>query len=312
MIKFIVFVATVYAVIQILLLFGVFEKPKGVVKAKEEHLKVEKQEKLRKKEERALGFYVLLTDPVRTTMLTPYLRDDLEYLISRLEIRCKTMDRNLSPEEWLGKQLKLLYLGIISVIIGVFTNFFFTFVGFALIVTYVIQKPLLKAKVDAEDKIIADNFNDLFLCLYSTLKRGSSARIAKPVKVYLETLRECGDEKTIQVMGKLGDFLLNNLYHYEDHVAVPKLKERYRSATVVNFCNVATQALLGIDNGDNLLTFRQELMQRKELEMNKKFDRRIDFGSMSIYSIYVILFILVIISFRSKLPLEFVKGLGIF
>ena len=310
--KLIIIFATLFAVIQILNLYGVFERPKGVAKVKKEHIKVEQQEKKHNRERQLLEAYKSLANIVRSTALTPYKYDELEYLIRRLDIRCKTIDRCLTPDEWLGKQLLWLYGGIILIIIGVLVKSAFIIMGFACICVYATKKVLLKMKVDKEDKIIADNFNDLFSALYSTLKQGSKARISHPVESYLNSLRECGDEETIRVMGKLGDFLLNNLYHYEDHVAVPKLKERYRSATVVNFCNVATQALTGVDNGDNLLMFRQELMQRKELEMNKKFEKRIELGSISVYALYIILFILIIISWRSKLPLDMIKNLGLF
>jgi hypothetical protein len=44
---------------------------------------------------------------------------------------------------------------------------------------------------------------------------------------------------------------------------VPKLREKYHSPVIVNFCNVATQSLQGIDNLDSLLTLKMELTRRK-------------------------------------------------
>ena len=89
---------------------------------------------------------------------------------------------------------------------------------------------------------------------------------------------------------------------YEDHIAVPKLRDSYKSATIINFCNVATQSLNGVDNFDNLLTFKMQLTDRKTNLMRKRQQKILAAGNRSIYAIWVILFIFIVVGWKSKLP----------
>lgn len=154
-----------------------------------------------------------------------------------------------------------------------------------------------------EDDVIDQNFINLYLLLYSKLRQGSRARIADTVQQYVDTLRENAGTYTDDVMLKLGRQLLNLLNQYQDEVAVEKLKDTYRSATIVNFCAAAATALRGVDNSDNLLTLRQQLERKQENAMREKSHKILARGSRSIYAIYGILFVLVIVSMYSKLPL---------
>ena len=104
-------------------------------------------------------------------------------------------------------------------------------------------------------------------------------------------------------MLKLAKYLLNLLSLYEDHVAVPKLKEIYHSATIINFCNVASQSLNGVENYDNLLTFKMQLVERKTELMRQRSAKLVRNGERSIYLIYLILFIFIIVGWYSKLPI---------
>ena len=103
-------------------------------------------------------------------------------------------------------------------------------------------------------------------------------------------------------MLKLSRYLLNLLALYEDHVAIPKLREAYHSATIINFCNVATQSLNGVENADNLLSFKMQLVDRKTELMRKRQQKILQAGERSIYAIWIILFIFVIVGWYSKLP----------
>ena len=81
------------------------------------------------------------------------------------------------------------------------------------------------------------------------------------------------------------------------------LREVYHSATIINFCNVASQALQGIDNFDNLLTFKMQLVERKTNLMRKRQQAILRSGERSIYAIWVILIIFIAVGWYSKLPL---------
>ena len=168
----------------------------------------------------------------------------------------------------------------------------------------------LKQKIQDEDEVINMYFIDLYLLMYSKLKQGSKARLQKVVESYIDTLKVSSNVEVQFVMTKFARFFLNNLTMYEDHVAVPKLRERYRSATIVNFCNIAAQALQGIDNGDNLLTLKQELVRRKTDMMKAKAEKLRIQGERSLVLIYVILFIFIGVGWYSKLPTDFFSMFG--
>ena len=134
------------------------------------------------------------------------------------------------------------------------------------------------------------------------MRQGSRARLQGTVENYIDTLQDTNTIEVKNVMLKLARYLLNLLSLYEDHVAVPKLKEIYHSATIINFCNVATQSLNGVENFDNLLTFKMQLVERKTELMRERSQAIVRKGEMSIYAIYIILFIFIIIGWYSKLP----------
>ena len=119
---------------------------------------------------------------------------------------------------------------------------------------------------------------------------------------YIDSIQQASSTDETRVMLKLAKYLLNLLSLYEDHVAVPKLKEIYHSATIINFCNVASQSLNGIDNYDNLLTFKMQLVERKTELMRQRSAQLVRSGERSIYCIYIILFIFIIVGWYSKLP----------
>ena len=150
-----------------------------------------------------------------------------------------------------------------------------------------------------------DYFIDLYLLLYSKLRQGSRARLQGTVENYINTLDGQAKTDVSEVMLKLSRYLLNLLSLYEDHVAVPKLRDIYHSATIINFCNVASQALSGIDNFDNLLSFKMMLVERKTNVMRKRQQAILRNGERSIYAIWIILIIFVVVGWWSKLPKGF-------
>ena len=157
-------------------------------------------------------------------------------------------------------------------------------------------------KIQEEDTIIDNYFIELYLLLYSKLRQGSRARLQGTVENYIDSIQQASSTDVTKVMLKLAKYLLNLLSLYEDHVAVPKLKEIYHSATIINFCNVASQSLNGIDNYDNLLTFKMQLVERKTEVMRERSKQLVRKGERSIYCIYIILFIFIIAGWYSKLP----------
>ena len=223
------------------------------------------------------------------------------YWIQRLEIRSDKLDRLYTPEELRGKYAAPLLFTAMLIPLALI-NILFLVPLAIFIVKFILYPVTYNARIRDEDEIIDNYFIDLYLLLYSKLRQGSRARLQGTVENYIDTLQDTNTVEVKNVMLKLARYLLNLLSLYEDHVAVPKLKEIYHSATIINFCNVATQSLNGVENFDNLLTFKMQLVERKTELMRERSAAIVRKGEMSIYAIYIILFIFIIIGWYSKLP----------
>ena len=264
-------------------------------------IKKDKSEnKKREREKTKLEIYTQVTEMFRGILLPASKEADYKYYLSRLKYRSEILNRNITPEEFAGKEFLLLCLGIVVIPLGIFFKPCFIVGGF-LVVRYILKPTLMKRKIYDEDEIIDLYFIDLYLLLYSKLRQGSKARLSSTVESYVDTLHTSNNAEMKRVMLGLAEFLLNNLSMYPDHEAIPLLRERYKSATIVNFCNVASQALQGIDNADTLLTFKMALVEKKAKMMRKLADKMRIKGERSIYLIYILLFIFIGMSWASKI-----------
>lgn len=297
----IIILLTLFAVINILRSFGVFEFTKSSGKVVNEIREARKNNKKRARETRKLALYASVTNMFRGILMTESQYENHKYWIKRLELKSKVLDKLYTPEEYRGKYALFVLVGICVIPIGVFFKPILILTGVSLFL-FISYPTGLRQRIEDEDVIIDNNFLDLYLLLYSRLKQGSRARIQSVVESYIETLENEKDVSKKDVMLKLARYMLNTLSQYEDHVAIPKLRERYNSATIINFCNVAGQALQGVDNSDNLLTFKMQLVERKTLAMEARSERIYAWGLRSIYLIWVILFFFVCCGWYSKLP----------
>lgn len=292
---------TVFAVYEILRSFGVFEFNLNPTKVTSSVQSERRSAKKIKQEKQKLDFYAGVTNTFRGLVMTPTIYENHEYYIQRLELRSKVLNRFYTPEEYRGKFAFFVLVSLFFIPLGVFFPPAFIVPAVALLV-YFTYPAGLKQQIQDEDIIIDNNFLNLYLLMYSKLKMGSRARLQGVVESYIDTMQNESDEKTKTTMVKLARFMLNNLSQYEDHVAIPKLRERYNSATIINFCNVAGQALQGVDNADNLLTFKMQLVERKTSAMEKRSEKIFAQGQKSIYLIWVILFFFVACGWYSKIP----------
>lgn len=276
-------------------LFGV-----SVGKSSDVIKKDKSDNKKREREKTKLEIYTQVTEMFRGILLPASKEADYKYYLSRLKYRSEILNRSITPEEFVGKEFLLLCLGIVALPLGIFFKPCFILGGF-LILRYILKPVIMKRKIYDEDEIIDLYFIDLYLLLYSKLRQGSKARLSSTVESYVDTLHTSNNAEMKRVMLGLAEFLLNNLSMYPDHEAIPLLRERYKSATIVNFCNVASQALQGIDNADTLLTFKMALVEKKAKMMRKLADKMRIKGERSIYLIYVLLFIFIGMSWASKI-----------
>lgn len=303
MYSYVVVLSTVFAIYNILRLYGVFEfskKNSKIISIIEEE---RKHNKSRKREIKKLAFYAQITEMFRGVVMNAIIYENHQYFIQRLDIRSEVLNRQLTPEEIRGKYFLFVIVGIICIPLGLFLPILFI-VPIAALICWSMYQTIYRQKIHDEDVIIDDWFIDLYLLMYSQLKLGSRARLQNVVESYIKSTETQQDRQVKDVMLKLSHYILNLLSLNEDHVAIPMLKDIYRSATIINFCNVAGQALNGIDNADNLLTFKMTLTERKLNMMRKRSERMIARGERSIYLIYIILFIFIAVGWYSKLPTD--------
>lgn len=304
MYTFAVILATLVIVYVILEKFGVFEfaaRPRKTAKEIEDKRSLTRK---RRFEQKKLSVFSSLTNLFRGILMTESAYESHLYYIHRLDIRTKYLGRQFTPEELRGQHSLFLVLSIIILPLAVFVPPL-VFVVFVALFRFVTYQTMLKAQINDEDEIVDNNFINLYLLLYSKLRQGSRARLQPSVENYIDVLQQTKQTPDSVVMLKFSRYFLNLLAQYEDHVAIPYLKDEYRSATVVNFCNVAAQALQGIDNFDNLLTFKMQLTERKTNLMRKRQQIILRKGERSIFAIWIILFIFIAVGWYSKLPTGF-------
>ena len=292
---------TLYAVWNILKHYNVFESTVGEKERADVVSERDKLNKRRGREKTKLDTYSAITGYFGKFLFSDANKEVHKFLIERLDLRSEPLERHLTPEELRGKYILILLISLLFVPLSIIHAGFllFTVAGILIFSQYV---RYYESKVQQEDEIIDVHFINLFLLLYSKLRQGSKGRIAPVVRGYIDSLDSTPDDEAKEVMMKFAKFLLNNLNLNRDDKAVMMLRERYRSATIVNFCNIATQALNGIDNTDTLLSTKMDLVQRKNDLMEKNADKLYAKGEKSIYLIYVILFIFIAVGWYSKLP----------
>lgn len=303
-----VILLTLFVVYEILRNFGVFEFQTQQGKVVNTIVDTRKLNKRRKLETTKLRWYSRTTELFRGILMNDVQYENHRYYIERCNIVSEPLNRKYTPEELRGSYALPFFLSLL-IIPAIFFKPILLFVPLFFFIRLTSYQITFKAKIRDEDDIIDDYFLDLFLLLYAQLRQGSRARLQGTVEQYISTLESQSDTEVKETMLKLARYLLNLLSLYEDHVAIPKLRDTYRSATIINFCNVATQSLNGIDNYDNLLTFKMQLVQRKTEVMRKRQEKILSQGRASIFAIWFILFIFIGVGWYSKMPTDMFKAM---
>lgn len=300
--KILIILLTIFVVYNILVSYGVFEFSPMPTKTVNEIEVKRKKNRRRKLEMKKLGLYTQAVELFRGIFMSQPCYENHQYYIQRLDLRSEPLDRLLTPEEVRGEKVLPFLLSLVVIPLGLFwpVVLIIPVLTFLNLISY---QTMYKAKIADEDEIIDNYFIDLYLLLYSKLRQGSRARLQGTVENYIATLESSKGTVESKVMLKFAKYFLNLLALYEDHVAVPKLRDDYRSATIINFCNVATQSLNGVENFDNLITFKMQLVERRTNLMRERQKKILAQGERSIYLIWVILFIFIAVGWYSKLPM---------
>ena len=180
----IIVMCTIFTVVQILRLYGVFEintKPRKVVSNIEDERKVRKK---RRREQKLLNTYSSFANMFRGILLTPLTVENNQFYIDRLDIRTKYLGRRYTVEEFRGKHALPFGLSLVLIPLVVKIPFILIvpIVAFIYLVGY---QTLLKQEIQDEDEIIDNYFIDIYLLLFSKLRQGSRARLQTTLENYI-------------------------------------------------------------------------------------------------------------------------------
>lgn len=303
--KILIILLTLVAVYFILVSFGVLEFARGTSRTVNEIQVKRKSTKAKRLEVSYLNICSQFVNIFSGILMTPLAREKHMYWIQRLELRTKYLGRLYTPEEVRGMHFLPFALSLITIPLALFKPAVLIIPGVALAYALTYGATYNGIIVD-ENKIIDVNFIDLYLMLFSKLRQGSRARLQTTLENYANSLDALDKTKEGEVMAKFARHFLNLLALYEDHVAVPKLRELYDTPVIINFCNIAAQSLNGIDNLDSLISFKVQLLEKQTELMKHRQEVLLAKGNRSIFAIWIILAILIIVGWWSKLPTDMI------
>lgn len=234
-------------------------------------------------------------------------KDEFEwgYRIMRVFPDIKHLNRKIKVIELIG------VIRLISFILVLFGCFFIIWgnmlVGVILLAVCAVTRGIVAMAIDLiideMDKELERDFPSLYLLLYCRLVKGVNARLAPTLTDYMRSMDAIYLPSEHKQIRQFVMDLRNNIEVYSDEsIAVSKLKEKYHSATMMNFVNLATQALRGADNHDTLLSFKTDLANREAKQMEAEARKRAEQAQFAVNAIYIILVEFILVSISSKLP----------
>lgn len=227
-----------------------------------------------------------------------------DFILQRCTEPLESINRRMKPIELIGIIKAVQFLVVfISVYIYVMT---FSPIGIAIAVAGILTpsavRGAFKLAINAEDKELEHDFPDLFLLLYCNLTQGVNTRIAPALSDYMRSADALYSPEEHKAIRKFVKALQNNIAVYADESeALVNMRRTYKSAMIVNFCNLACQSLRGVDTKDKLFNFKIELQTKQTAAMEAEAKRRVETGRKVIVMVYVILMEFVALSWGSKL-----------
>lgn len=216
-----------------------------------------------------------------------------DFRIARLFKQDELIGRTWSSLELVG-MLRLLQFVCVAigfsalVLVGNVFSVILIIVGFVIAPVYAMFCDMLIKQQDAN---IDKDFADVYLLLHSKLLQGTNAHIASTLTDYL---RIADATKPPEMQKDLRQFVRDLVTTIavvtDERLALLKMREKYKTATIINFCNIACQALDGADNADKLLTFKMDLLNRTKMQAEIDAKERAAKAQQAIYAVWVILF----------------------
>lgn len=231
-------------------------------------------------------------------------RRDIEYYISRLGLEYKSLGREIHWAELVGVWKVLgICIGVLGCLLAVLTwQVMYMVLGICglAVKPYILMR--LEGQVIKRDQELEKEFPDIYLVLVTRLKRGVNGSLAPTLDEYIKGARK--SEKTTE-----GTLFVKRLrvaieLYGDEALALAKLRETYKSAMLVNFFNLAIQALKGIENEIRLETYGFELSQKQMQAMEARADLMYAKVSRAIWLVFVILAQIVIVTWAAKIGLK--------
>lgn len=225
---------------------------------------------------------------------------DIEAIIKRLNITLG-LSSVIPALSYLGFVKLLKFGGLFLLVWGYQTeSFFFLILGcMGLLFDYIFLLVANKI-IEDKDKELEIAFPKLYLMLYSRLTKGVKATLTPTLDSYLNSLKGYNTKGSEEIILFINRFK-SNINLYNEFIAVTKMRDIYsNSAMIVNFSNLAIQALSGVNNVDKLTAFKVELNQRELALATKRAEKLFERGVKVQYLIFVILFQFILISWFSK------------
>lgn len=226
------------------------------------------------------------------------------YVIARCFKDIPYIHRRMKATELLGIVRGIQFLCVVGGIYGfamTFNAIFFAFVLGAFAIP-VVLKTLFQGVIKMQDEELEHDFPDLYLLLYVRLTAGVNGHIASSLSSYISNMNALYAKDQHVVIRQFAQDLRNLIEVYgSETMAISRVRENYRSAMVVNFCNLAIQSLNGVDTKDKLLAFKVELNEKQRELMTREAAARVERGRRSIYAIYFILGEFIVVSWAAKI-----------
>lgn len=218
---------------------------------------------------------------------------DWDYRISRLFPVIESVGRTMSSLELVGIFRLTQFVLCATAIAGLVLNGSMVFFALLLIGCTVqwVFTYICDLLIKQQDANIDNDFADVYLLLYCKLLQGTNAHISN---VLVEYLKICdmtmGPNEHKDIRKFVSDLVTNISVVSDETTALLRIREKYRTATIINFCNVATQALRGADMADKLLQFKMDLLNHTKLVAEQNAKARAEKAQYAIYAVWVILF----------------------
>lgn len=302
---FIVYTALILYVLFLAKEYNILGLQKGNKKAKKDLLLAKKKQKQLDKLKRRLKMYTRISSLIGLD-ITPQEKSDLTYLLRRKGKMLEGLGRVMTPEELHGKLKLIKYVSILVAV----TLYCLTFNPIMLsplvgMFTPYLYKGYLYLKIHDDNNDLERDFPDLYNLMYPKLIQGTSVRLAPVLTDFLNTIEATKGSPGVTNKDVIEQFVIdlrNNINIYaDDSLAVSKLRQKYNSVMVINFCNIATQSLKGVDNRDKLLSFKIELTNQQKERMSERAKKLVARGQIAIYVCYAILFEFIILALYAKL-----------